>query len=267
QFPHVIAAAICTAAFFVLGISAWKIRSGSEYADLFKRSFDLALILGFCGLVAAMASGHLQGQSVAKLQPMKLAAMENLRETANPAPLSIVPGIEIPAMLSLMVHNKVSCEVKGINELQKQMEQRYGPGNYTPPIWIPYISFRLMVGASLLMLFLLFYGIIWHLLLKKNMHKKMLILLVFGMCLPYLANTAGWLIAEVGRQPWVVYGIMPTEKAVSLGVSKGGVIFSIVAYTIIYSTLAVMMVLFMRAEVLHGQIEKKITRKNKAATL
>jgi len=267
QFPHVIAASVCTASFFVLGISAWKIRAGMEDADLFKKSFNLALFLGFFGLAAVITSGHLQGQSVARLQPMKLAAMENLRETADPAPLSLVPGVEIPAMLSLMVHNKASGEVKGMNDLQEQMELHYGPGDYIPPVWISYVSFRLMVASAGFMLIFIFYGIIWHFILKKNMHKKILFLMFLGIALPYLANTAGWLIAETGRQPWIVYGVMPTEKAVSPGVSKNSIIFSITAFSAVYGGLAAAMVLLMRAEILRGPANKKITKKNKVVTV
>jgi cytochrome d ubiquinol oxidase subunit I len=265
QYPHVIAASVCTGAFFVLGVSAWKIRAASEDSDLFKKSFNLALFLGFFGVAAVMASGHFQGQSIAKLQPMKLAAMENLRETANPAPLSIAPGIEIPAMLSFMAHNETKGEVKGINDLQKLMELRYGKGDYAPPIWISYISFRLMAASSVAMLFFVFYGIVWHLILKKDMHRKILLLMVFGISLPYLANTAGWLIAETGRQPWIIYGVMPTEKAVSAGVSANSVIFSIAAFTILYCIFSAIMISLMRAEILRGHAGKKTTKKNKVA--
>jgi cytochrome d ubiquinol oxidase subunit I len=103
QFPHVISASICTAAFFVLGISAWKIYKRTDDCYLFEKTFKVALIMGLIGVTAVLLSGHLQGQSVAKLQPMKLAAMENLEKTRDPAPLSILPGIEMPAVLSLMV--------------------------------------------------------------------------------------------------------------------------------------------------------------------
>ncbi|MCL2208478.1 MAG: cytochrome ubiquinol oxidase subunit I [Fibromonadales bacterium] len=256
QFPHVISASICTGAFFVLGISAWKIREGAKDFHLFERTFKFALAMGFIGVVAVVFSGHLQGQSVAKLQPMKLAAMENLRETANPATLSILPGIEMPAMLSFMVYNKPSGEVKGMNELQKAFEYRYGPGDYIPPVWISYASFRIMVGCSLAMLAILFYGFFRYVLSEKPMHRKILLLIVFGIPLPYLANTAGWLIAETGRQPWIVYGLMPTDKAVSIGVTSGSLTFSLVAFSTIYVILAVITFLLMRREIYRGCLER-----------
>ncbi|MCL2284047.1 MAG: cytochrome ubiquinol oxidase subunit I [Fibromonadales bacterium] len=266
QFPHVISASICTGAFFVLGISAWKIYQRANDSALFEKSFKLALFIGLIGAAAVAFSGHLQGQSVAKLQPMKLAAMENLKETADPAPLSILPGIEMPAMLSVMVYNKPSGEVKGMDDLQKAFENRYGPGNYVPPVWIAYFSFRAMVICSLAMMFFISYGIIWFVYLRKNMHRKILLLMVFGISLPYLANTAGWLIAETGRQPWIVYSLMPTDKAVSVGVSSGSVIFSLAAFSTIYIVLAVITFLLMRREIFRGCVDKKITKKQSAIT-
>jgi cytochrome d ubiquinol oxidase subunit I len=261
QFPHVISASVCTAAFFVLGISAWKILNNSDDSFLFERTFKFALFMGFIGITSVLLSGHLQGQSIAKLQPMKLAAMENLEKTADPAPLSIVPGIEIPAMLSFMVYNKPSGEVQGIEDLQKNFEALHGKGDYIPPVWISYISFRLMVACSLAMLLFVLYGIFWHLLLKRDMHKKVMFLMVLGISLPYLANTAGWLIAEMGRQPWIVYGLMPTDKAVSIGISRSNVIFSLTAFTLIYGILAVITFLLMRREVLRGCADKKPFKK------
>ncbi|MDR3001053.1 MAG: cytochrome ubiquinol oxidase subunit I [Fibromonadaceae bacterium] len=267
QFPHVIAASVCTAAFFVLGISAWKIKQNSNDSNLFERSFKFALFMGFIGVLAVALSGHFQGQSVAKLQPMKLAAMKNLKETADPASLYILPGIEIPALLSVMVHHKSSGEVKGMEELQRAFESRYGSGNYVPPVWISYLSFRVMVGSSLVMLSFVFYGIFWFVILKKKMHQKILLLITAGISLPYLANTAGWLIAETGRQPWIVYGYMPTSKAVSVGVSSTNVLFSLIAFSVIYMILAVIVFLLMRREVLRGCGDKKITGKNPAITI
>jgi len=264
QIPHVISASICTAAFFVLGISAWKMFQYTEDSFLFEKTFKYALFMGFIGIIAVILSGHLQGQSIAKLQPMKLAAMENLKKTSDPAPLSLVPGIEIPAMLSFMVYNKPSGEVQGLEDLQNAFEYRYGEGNYTPPIWVSYISFRIMVGASFAMLLFVLYGISWYLFLKKNIHKKVMFLMLLGISLPYIANSAGWILAEMGRQPWIVYGLMPTDKAISVGISRGSIIFSIIAFTTVYGILAAIAFIMMRREILRGCKNKKPTRKTAA---
>jgi cytochrome d ubiquinol oxidase subunit I len=264
QFPHVISASICTAAFFVLGISAWKILKNTEDSFLFERTFRYALFMGFIGIIAVVLSGHLQGQSIAKLQPMKLAAMENLKKTSNPAPLSIMPGIEVPALLSFMVYNRPSGEVQGLEDLQNTFEYRYGKGDYTPPVWVSYISFRIMVGASFVMLLFVLYGISWYLFLKKNMHRKIMFLMLLGISLPYLANSAGWILAEMGRQPWIVYGLMPTDKAISVGVSSSSIIFSMTAFTLIYGILATIAFILMRREVIRGCKNKKPTKKTTA---
>jgi cytochrome bd ubiquinol oxidase subunit I len=203
----------------------------------------------------------LQGQSIAKLQPMKLAAMENLEKTSDPAPLSLVPGLEIPAMLSFMVHNRPSGEVQGLKDLQKTFEYRYGDGNYTPPVWVSYIAFRVMVGVSFIMFFFVLYGISWHLFMKKNIHRKMMFLMLLGISLPYIANSAGWILAEMGRQPWIVYGLMPTDKAISVGISSGSIILSIIAFTLIYGALAAITFILMRREVFRGCKNKKSTKK------
>jgi cytochrome d ubiquinol oxidase subunit I len=266
QFPHVISASICTGAFFILGISAWKIREGAAESYLFEKTFRFALFMGLAGIMAVLLSGHLQGQSIAKLQPMKLAAMENLSKTENPAHLSILPGVDVPMLLSFMVYNRPSGEVKGMEDLQRKMEYRYGAGNYVPPVWITYFSFRIMVCCSFIMFLFISYGIIWNLFLKKDMHKKILLLMLFGISLPYIANTTGWLIAEIGRQPWIVYGLMPTEKAISMEISKGYVIFSIISFSLVYGALAFVTFYLMRCEVLRGCAEKKITKKVSAAT-
>jgi cytochrome d ubiquinol oxidase subunit I len=99
------------------------------------------------------------------------------------------------------------------------------------------------------------------------MHKKMLLAMVFGIALPFLANIAGWLIAETGRQPWIVYGLMPTKKAISAQVSRGEVIFSLAAFIIIYGILTSVAIFLMRVEIRRSHIERKITKKLPAATV
>jgi len=261
QFPHVISASLCTASFFVLGISALKIRQQTEDAYLFQKTFRFALFMGLVGIIGVLLSGHLQAQMIAEHQPMKLAAMENLEKTQNPAPLAIVPGVEIPAMLSILVYHKPYGEVKGLDDLQKTMESRFGPGDYKPPVWFTYFSFRIMVFCSSIMFLILFYGILWNFILGRAMHKKVLLLITFGISLPVIANITGWLLAEVGRQPWIIYGLMPTDKAVSVGVSAGEVIFSMLVFSAIYVALAAVIVYFMRQEIARGCVNKKITKK------
>jgi len=267
QFPHVMAASICTTSFFVLGISAWKIYNNAKDFNLFEKAFKFALFAGLLGIIAIAITGYMQAHSISKLQPMKFAAFENLEKSADPAPLSIVPGLEVPAMLSFIAHGKFSGEVKGLDDLQMQMEKRYGPRDFRPPVWVSYISLRLMIGIAIIMMVIVLYGIIWYVLLGKTMHRKMLLFMIFGIALPFIANTAGWLISETGRQPWIVYGLMPTEKAISASVSKGDVIFSLIAFTIIYGILSSVAIFLMQMEIKRSHVEKKITKKNPAVTI
>jgi len=261
QFPHVISASLCTVSFFVLGISALKIRQQTEDVYLFHRAFKFALFMGLVGIIGVLLSGHLQAQMLADYQPMKLAAMENLEKTQDPAPFEIVPGVEIPRVLSILVYHRLSGEVKGLDDLQRDMENRRGPGDYKPPVWLTYISFRAMVFCSGIMVLILLYGIVWNFILGRAMHKKVLLLMTFGISLPHLANLTGWLLAEVGRQPWIIYGLMPTDKAVSVGLSSGEVIFSLIVFLAIYVFLSTVMIYFMRQEILRGCVNKKITKK------
>ncbi len=248
QFPHVFFASISTAAFFVLGISAYHLLKMGDDREVFRRSFKMALIYALIGSVLAGLVGHSQTQYVARTQPMKLAAAEALWESEQPASLSLLTigdlsgtrevwSIRLPLVLSLLTCNNLNCEVKGMNELQAQYEQHYGSGVYVPPIPIVYWAFRGMLTPGLLMPLLALIGL--YLLLRNRLERQswFLRLLPWAIPLPYVANTAGWIMAEVGRQPWIVYELMLTRKAVSPGVSSGMVLFSLLAFALIYGAL------------------------------
>ncbi len=162
HFPHVFSAGLVTVAFFMLGISAYHLLRKNEI-DLFKPSFRIAAIIGVIGTIMVGVIGHTQGQEINQTQPMKLASLEALFNTENPASLSIITiknpftdslvlDWRIPGGLSFMEYNRFTGEVKGINQLQAQYEQQYGPGDYVPPPVVLYWSFRAMVGAGLLMI-------------------------------------------------------------------------------------------------------------------
>jgi len=254
QFPHVFFAGVTTAGFFVLGISAYQLLRKNQDRDLFLRSFRWAAAYALIGAVAVGLAGHTQGQRMFEVQPMKMAAVEGLWESADPAPYSLFTlnparqgsfAIEIPAMLSFLAYNRFSGKVEGINDLQAQYEQQYGPDNYVPPVFMMYWAFRFMFMPGLLMiatalgaLFLAFTkrlepgrsGKFWRWFLR---------LLPLAIILPYLANTGGWLLTEVGRQPWIVYGLKKTADAVSPTLTPGMVLFSLLAFVIVYAALMV----------------------------
>jgi len=250
QFPHVLAAGIATAAFFVLGISAYHLLRKGEGYELFRRSFRIAVVYGAIGAILVVVVGHSQAQHMVRVQPMKMAAAEALWETENPASFSLftIPdererrdifSIRVPYALSVLVYNRPSGEVKGINDLQAEYEQQYGPGNYVPPVAVSYWTFRFMVGAGFLMAFLVLYGL--YLVARGTFEtaSRYLQVMVWAIALPYIANSTGWLFTEMGRQPWIVFGLQRTEDAVSPSVSPGEVLFSLVAFTALYGALLV----------------------------
>jgi cytochrome d ubiquinol oxidase subunit I len=247
QFPHVLFSGVTTAAFFVLGISAWHLLRKSN-VDLFRRSFQIGIVYGVIGTVLVILVGHSQAQHMVQTQPMKMAAAEALWESENPASMSLftigneaeqrdVFAIRIPRLLSLLAYNRLSGEVKGIKNLQAEYQAKYGPGNYTPPIALSYWTFRLMVGAGFLMAFLALLGL--YLVLKNQFEGRAwyLRLMLYALFLPYLANTTGWLLTELGRQPWIVFGLMKTDQAVSPTVTSGMVLTSLIIFTLLYGIL------------------------------
>ena len=164
QFPHVLSAGLTTGAFFVIGISAYHLLRKKE-TDFFRRSINLGAIFGAVGVILVILVGHSQTQHVVVNQPMKLAGIEALWETEDPASFSVfsildVPNkkdivqIRIPRVLSLLAYNSLDGKVLGMNELQAQYEVKYGPGNYIPPVFFNYWTFRIMVGVGMLMLLL-----------------------------------------------------------------------------------------------------------------
>jgi cytochrome d ubiquinol oxidase subunit I len=140
-------------------------------------------------------------------------------------------------MLCLLSYNQLNCEIKGMNQLQSEYEAAFGPGDYTPPPIIPYWSFRIMVGAGFLMIGLSIYAL--FLVMAEMFDRRRLALKIFqwALLLPYIANTAGWLLTEVGRFPWAVYGLMTLDQGVSNMVSAGMVWFSLIGYILIYGAL------------------------------
>ncbi|GAB4522375.1 MAG: cytochrome ubiquinol oxidase subunit I [Anaerolineae bacterium] len=247
QFPHTVLAGFTTAAFFVLGISAYHLLRG-RHVELFRRSFQIASIFGAFSIVMLIFNGHSHAQHMVEIQPMKMAAAEALWESEDPASFSILTigdlaqrrdvfAIRIPRLLSLLAYNQLSGEVKGIYDLQAEYEQLYGPGNYIPPVAITYWSFRLMVGAGFAMLALGLYALFLTMGETIDGRSRLLRAFLWAIPLPYIANTFGWLMTEIGRAPWVVYGVMRIEDAVSPTVSPGMVLASLVLFTLIYGLL------------------------------
>ncbi|TRM10538.1 cytochrome ubiquinol oxidase subunit I [Lentibacillus cibarius] len=250
QFPHVLVTSLVTGAFLVAGISAWKLLRKHD-VEMFKRSFRVSIIIGASAAFVMLFTGHWQAQYLVESQPMKMAAAEALWETSDdPAPFNVYASInaeekkndyelQIPYLLSFLSFNKFSGSLDGLNQLQAEYEDKYGPGDYIPAVKPLFWVFRIMTGVGGLLLLLGLYG--GYVSRKKQVPKRNLFLkfMPWAMALPFIANTAGWLLTELGRQPWVVFGIMKTEDAVSPSVSAGEMLFSLIMFTVLYSLLAI----------------------------
>ncbi|MFW5696279.1 MAG: cytochrome ubiquinol oxidase subunit I [Phototrophicaceae bacterium] len=257
QWPHVVFGGFMTGAFFVLGVSAFHLlRKKNENTPMFQKSFNFALVFGLISTLGGMGFGHAQGQHMADYQPMKLAAAEGLWENEDPAALSMfqigdeqnreaVLNIRIPSLLSFLTYNTPTGEVQGINTLnamyQEQFADKYGPdADYVPPaIWLTYWSFRAMVGAGTLMFFLALMGLWFRYrgtLLNRSLYLKAM---VAAIILPYLANTTGWILTEMGRQPWIVFGEMRVEEGLSPNVGVGALWTTLIGFSVLYGVLMV----------------------------
>ena len=256
MFPHTISAGLVTAAFFVMGISAYHLLR-KQYTEVFNHSFRIAAILGSIAIVLVALNGHSQTQQLASTQPMKLASAEALWETEDPASLSILTigdlslrnevfSIRIPNLLSLLSFNQIYGEVKGINDLQVEYEQLYGPGNYIPPVAIVYWSFRAMIGIGVVLLLLGLYALFLVMGDTIEAHATSMKVFIIAILLPYMANTAGWVLTEIGRVPWIVFGLMKIEEGISPTVPSGMVLTSLILFTMVYAALMVADVYLLR---------------------
>jgi cytochrome bd ubiquinol oxidase subunit I len=249
QYPHVLFSGLVTSAFFVMGVSAYHILRKSE-TEAFKRTFQLAATLGIVASILLVMNGHSQAQHMVQTQPMKIAAAEALWSSEDPASLSLftignmserkdVFAIRIPRLLSLLAYNQITGKVEGINNLQAEYSAKYGPGDYVPPAVVTYWAFRIMVGAGFALVALALYGI--YMVMGDLFEKRSLALKVFTwvIVLPYLANTSGWLLTEVGRFPWVVFGLVKLQDGVSPNVTTGMLLISLIGYLLVYGLLIV----------------------------
>jgi cytochrome d ubiquinol oxidase subunit I len=221
-----------------MGVSAWHLLK-KQNISFFEKSFRMALVVAIFSAPSVAIIGDIHGANVAKCQPTKFAAMEATWETQTSAPLllfalpdegkeknKIVIG-RIPGLLSLLGHHDISAEVKGLRDF---------PRDERPPVLITFIAFRVMIGLGILFIILTATGF----LLRKNLidSKLYLWLMVISTPLPYIAIQMGWVLAEVGRQPWIVYGLLKTADAVS-PISVSQVSSTLLGFVSIYVLLGI----------------------------
>ena len=253
-FPHQIFGAFMVGGAFMAGIALWHLirrpQDDAMSASAFRTAFKLGAVTLLVAGVGTIVSGDIQGKIMTDVQPMKMAAAEGLYEDAQPAPFSIITigrldgseevfSIKMPTLLSYLGTGHFDSEIRGINSLQSEYEQTYGPGNYTPNIPVTYWTFRLMItagGLAMLAAIWMLWGIRKGRTPTSKWMLRSAVLLPF---LPLVANSFGWIFTEMGRQPWAVFGLMSTAQGVSPGTTTGEVLTSLIGFTVLYGVLAV----------------------------
>jgi cytochrome d ubiquinol oxidase subunit I len=255
-YVHVLLASLVTACTVMLGVSAWHLRRRSS-PEVFGRSARLALIVLIPATLFSLMIGSHLGVIETKYQPMKIAAAEATWETCGPCSFSLfqIGGgnndqsptkiIQIPHLLSLLSTQSWNGTVQGLNELQAQYEQQYGPGNYVPNVFIQYWSMRVMAyGGALVFLMALAGGwLLWRGRLGET--RWFLRVAIWLAPLPFIINIAGWMLTENGRQPWIVQGLQLTKDGVSPTVGTSTIVTSIIVFFVLYAILAIVCTILM----------------------
>jgi cytochrome d ubiquinol oxidase subunit I len=254
-FFHTVLAAFATAGVLVLGISAWRAHrqaADPEHSSSFARAARLSAVVTLVSTVAVAVTGDVQARLMDVYQPMKMAAGEALYQTERGASFSILTignlqqkpilQIRVPHLLSLIADLSWNGQVQGINNLQAADVAKYGPGSYVPVVPLTYWSFRTMVGAGIVIILLSAWGAwsfrgsrTWRTTAGKWFERAAL----WGIALPFIASTTGWIFTEAGRQPWTVFGVMLTAKGVS-NVTTADLALTLAGFVAVYSVLGVL---------------------------
>ncbi|MFZ0456742.1 MAG: cytochrome ubiquinol oxidase subunit I [Ignavibacteriaceae bacterium] len=254
RFFHTFDAALISGAFFMAGVSAYLIYK-NKGGDITKKALNLAVIFGLVvSLLEVFPIGHEHGREVAKMQPEKFAALQGLYTSQTGAPIALfafptepppklhVP-IEIPYVLSWLAFGDVHARIQGINDFSKED---------IPPLFITFVSYHNMVLLG--MMFILLMAVAVFKLYKKTLwdSKKFLKLLVWAIPFPLFACQLGWISAEVGRQPWIVYKLLRTSAAASTNVSASEILFSIILFAVIYILLGSVLIYLLIRKIKRG---------------
>jgi len=254
---HVWQGAFLAGAFLVLSVHAYYIRKG-RYLEISKKAFKIALVVATIVSFTQLLSGHSSADGVAVNQPAKLAAMEGHYEKHAPADLYLlgwvdnenqkVTGIGLPGGLSFLVHQDFQSPITGLNAFPE--EDRPGQVNAV------FQFYHIMISIGMFLIALTFYAsfLWWKGKLFEN--KWLMWIFSFSVILPQIANQAGWFAAEIGRQPWIVYGHLRTSQGFSQEVSANQIIFSLVMFTVIYSLLLVLFLYSLNKKIKYGPYDE-----------
>jgi len=236
EIIHTIPSAFLLSAFLIMGISAWHLLK-KQHIEFFTRSFNIGLVVALVTSIIAVITGDMHAVHITENQPSKLAAMESHWETQAQAPIALfaIPDEinernrveigKIPGVLSFLGHHDFNAPVTGLKDI---------PRNERPPVLLTFASFRIMVALGTLFPLLAIIGIVVRKRLVET--RWYLWIMLLAIPLPYLASEMGWVLAEVGRQPWIVYGLLRTGEAAS-PVDTTQVMTTLVGFILVYGLL------------------------------
>jgi cytochrome bd ubiquinol oxidase subunit I len=257
-FTHTMLVALTTASLVGLGIACWHLARGRNVA-LFRRAAALALIVAVPITVLNMVVGSRFGLATTDYQPMKIAAAEALWDTEQPASFSLFQiggfsqsdqdpsfDIEVPRLLSVLATGTLDGKVEGMNQVQSQYRRQYGRGDYIPPVEPVYWGMRVMAYLGALMVLVALVGAWLYRRRTLETARWYLWTAVVAIAFPFLAAAAGWVLTEMGRQPWIVQGLLKTSDAHSPSVSTVMIAVSLGVLALLYTVLAVVDFVLMR---------------------
>jgi cytochrome bd ubiquinol oxidase subunit I len=257
-YVHVLLAGLIFGSTVVLGVSCWHLLRGRN-ADVFRRAAALALIVAVPATLVQLIVGNRFGEMVTSAQSMKIAASEAQWNTCQPCGFSLFQiggfsaqdpdptvSITIPRLLSYMGTGSFDGEVQGLNQLQAQEEKAYGPDNYMPNVELMYWSMRVMAFLGVLMFLVAAVGAWLYRKRRLESSRWFLWTAVVAIAFPFIAATAGWVLTETGRQPWIVQGLLKTSDAHSPNVSSATIGASLGVFVVLYVVLGVVDFVLMR---------------------
>src|SRR4029077_1107967 len=257
-YLHTILAGLIFGSLVMLGVCGWHFLRGHE-VDLFRKAAKLALIVALPVTLLQLVVGNRFGEAVTSAQSMKIAASEAQWNTCQPCGFSLFQiggfteqdqkpsfSITIPKLLSYMADGSFSGEVQGLNQLQAQEQSKYGPGNYMPNVRVIYWSMRVMAFAGVLMFLIAALGAWLYWKQKLERARWFQWTAIGAIALPYIAATAGWVLTEMGRQPWIVQDLLLTSKANSPNVSSTWLAISLGVFITLYAVLGIVDFVLMR---------------------
>ena len=250
---HVWIGAFLAGAFLVMSIAAWYLYNNKHH-DFARRAFSIGLWVALVSAFAQLLTGHASAEVVAKYQPAKLAAMEGHFDSSAKADMYLFGyidkkaektyGLAIPGGLSFLLHQDFSAPVTGLKAFKK--EDRPGGMNIT------FQSYHIMIAIGMLLIGLTSLAAFLHWKNKLFTNRKLMLVFVWAVLLPQIANQTGWFTAETGRQPWVVYNLLRTSDALSQSVKAGQVMFSLILFTLVYMLLFTLFIYLLNKKITHG---------------